>query len=66
VRLLSLTEKGHALKQAAGMAKVTSERMINALIGPGEKAHLSAQLKKLTALAEQSTHVGLSEKEKIS
>ncbi|WP_368185277.1 MarR family winged helix-turn-helix transcriptional regulator [Aestuariibius sp. HNIBRBA575] len=66
VRLLSLTEKGYALKRAAGDVKVTSERMISAVIGPEEKAHLAAQLKKITALPVQSTQLGLSEKERTS
>lgn len=66
VRLLSLTEKGDALKRAAGTAKVTLERTISAVIGFEGKTQLAAQLKKLAALAEQSSHTDLSEKERSS
>lgn len=66
VRLLSLTEKGDALKRAAGTAKVTSECTISAMIGPEDKAHLAAQLKKLAAIVEQPAHTGLSRKERMS
>ena len=58
VQLLSLTEKGRTLKQAAGVSKATSERMISEVIGHDEKANLAVQLERLTKLPSRPAQTG--------
>lgn len=65
VRLLSLTKKGLELKQAAGVAKARSERIIGAVIGHGEMAELAVQLTKLITLTESARPVPSAMNEEI-